>query len=101
MRHLEEYEMNSLTKNITKCHEALSLMERAKAELMSIEKGCGSDNRFEDSITSGMLDKISEVMDMDKLYLEYLEACENDIDIKIQTVYGPPPFFGLNEDVED
>lgn len=100
MRHLEEYEMDSLTKNITRCQEALSLVEHAKAELMSVEKGCGSDNRFEDRITSRMLDRISEVVDMNELYLKYLERCKERY-IDMQTVYGPPPFFSLNEDVED
>lgn len=71
-------------------------MERAKAELMSIEKGCGHYNDFEDKMISEMLEKISDIIYINKLYMEYLEECKNDINMTIQTAYGPPP-LGLNE----
>lgn len=100
MRPIKAYDMDSLTKNIIKCQEALSLMERARNELMSIEKYCGHDNDYEEKITYEMLDRISEIMNMNELYLKYLNNCKNRL-IEMQAVYGSPPaLFGLNEDIE-
>ncbi|MCM1133234.1 MAG: hypothetical protein NC340_07150 [Ruminococcus flavefaciens] len=92
-----------MTSNLFKCRNIISLIESAREELMSIEKGCGIDRDFEERIISEIADDVTDVLDKVGLYSEYLDACNENISARsamMQAVYGPPSVFGLDEKLE-